>query len=100
MDRFLPMEGSVLRSDVWGAGYVLPRFVDNGIEDAQWSYWGGNIVQGEDGLWHHFVAAWPEGAIKGHMEWGNSWVIHAVGPTMHGPFQPRHIGFVGLNPVF
>ena len=98
MDRFLPLEGSVLRDDVWGAAYVRPRLIDNGIEDAQWSYWGGNIVQGEDGLWHHFVAAWPEGAKKGHMEWGNSWVIHAVGPTMHGPFQPRQVVGKGHNP--
>ena len=33
MDRFRPMEGNDLRSDVWGAYYVKPRFVDNGIED-------------------------------------------------------------------
>jgi hypothetical protein len=98
MDRFLPMEGSMSRSDVWGADYVRPRFVDNGIEDNHWSYWGGNIVLGEDGLWHHFVAAWPEGAKKGHMEWGNSWVIHAVGPTMHGPFSPRQVVGKGHNP--
>ena len=87
-----------MRSDVWGADCVRPRLVDNGIEDAQWSYWGGNIVQGDDGLWHHFVAAWPEGAIKGHMEWHDSWVIHAVGPTMHGPFQPRQVVGKGHNP--
>lgn len=98
MDRFLPMEGTELRSDVWGAEYVRPRLTDNGIEDAQWSYWGGNIVQGEDGLWHHFVAAWPEGAKKGHMEWSKSWVIHAVGPTMHGPFRPREVVGRGHNP--
>ena len=98
MDRFRPMEGSQLRSDVWGAEYVRPRLTDNGIEDAQWSYWGGNIVQDEDGLWHHFVAAWPEGAKKGHMEWSKSWVIHAVGPTMHGPFHPREVVGRGHNP--
>ena len=98
MDRFLPMEGSVLRSDVWGADNVRPRLVDNGIEDPQWSYWGGNIVLGEDGQWHHFVAAWPEGAKEGHMEWSRSWVIHAVGPTMHGPFQPRQVVGKGHNP--
>ena len=98
MDRFLPMEGSESRKDVWGADYVRSRLTDNGIEDAQWSYWGGNIIQGEDGFWHHFVAAWPEGAKKGHMEWSNSWVIHAVGPTMHGPFHPREVVGKGHNP--
>ena len=98
MDRFLPMEGTVLASNVWGTDSVRPRLVDNGIEDAQWSYWGGNIVQGDDGLWHLFVAAWPEGAKKGHMEWHNSWVIHAVGPSSHGPFWPRQVVGRGHNP--
>lgn len=98
MDRFLPMEGEVMDDHVWGTDSVRPRLIDNGIEDAQWSYWGGNIVQGEDGLWHHFVAAWPEGALKGHMEWPRSWVIHAVGPTSHGPFRPRQVVGKGHNP--
>ena len=77
MDRFLPMEGERLERGTWGAEAVRMRLVDNGIEDPQWSFWGGNIVKGDDGLWHHFVAAWPEGAKKGHMEWHDSWVIHA-----------------------
>ena len=98
MDRFLPMEGTELRSDVWGADSVRPRLVDNGIEDGVWSYWGGNIVRGDDGLWHLFVAAWPEGAKKGHMEWPRSWVIHAVAPTQHGPFRPREVVGRGHNP--
>ena len=98
MDRFLPMEGKDLRSDVWGADSVRPRLLDNGIEDASWSYWGGNIVLGDDGLWHHFVAAWPEASPKGHMYWPNSWVIHAVGPTMHGPFRPKEVIGRGHNP--
>ena len=98
MDRFLPMEGQVMDDHIWGTDSVRPRLVDNGIEDTQWSYWGGNIVQGEDGLWHLFVAAWPEGALNGHMEWPNSWVIHAVGPTHHGPFHPRQIVGRGHNP--
>lgn len=98
MDRFRPMEGSDLRSDVWGAEYVKPRFVDNGIEDAFWSYWGGNIVKGEDGRWHLFVAAWLEASEKGHMEWGNSWVVHATAPTQHGPFRPQQIVGRGHNP--
>ena len=98
MDRFLPMEGTVLASNVWGTDSVRPRLVDNGIEDAQWSYWGGNIVKGDDGLWHLFVAAWPEGAKKGHMEWHDSWVIHAVGPSSHGPFWPRQVVGRGHNP--
>ena len=98
MDRFRPMEGNDLRSDVWGAVEVRPRLLDNGIEDSFWSYWGGNIVEGDDGLWHQFVAAWLEASEKGHMEWGNSWVVHAVGPTPHGPFRPLQIVGRGHNP--
>ena len=45
MDRFLPMKGNVLSSDTWGADCVLPRYVDNGIEDGIWSYWGGEISE-------------------------------------------------------
>ena len=60
MDRFLPMKGNVLSSDTWGADCVLPRYVDNGIEDGIWSYWGGNIRKGEDGKYHLFVCGWLE----------------------------------------
>ena len=98
MDRFLPMQGTDMRSDVWGTDSVRPRLVDNGIEDSSWSYWGGNIVRGDDGKWHLFVAAWPEASLKGHMEWHDSWVIHAVGPTMHGPFRPQQVVGRGHNP--
>ena len=49
MDRFLPMKGNQLSSDTWGTSDVRPRYVDNGIEDRIWSYWGGNIRKGEDG---------------------------------------------------
>lgn len=46
--QWMPMEGTELRSDVWGADSVRPRLVDNGIEYGVWSYWGGNIVRGDD----------------------------------------------------
>lgn len=41
MDRFLPMpvQGE-LTSETWGADNVKPRYIDNGIEDNEWSYWG------------------------------------------------------------
>ena len=40
MDRFLPIPvmGS-LSSDTWGIENVVPRYVENGIEDNEWSYW-------------------------------------------------------------
>ena len=47
MDRFLPIPTiGNLTKDTWGADDVVPRFVDNGIEDADWSYWGGNSILG------------------------------------------------------
>lgn len=51
-DRFQPMPDGKLSADTWGAKEVVPRFIDNGIEDRIRSYWGGNILKGEDGKYH------------------------------------------------
>ena len=42
IDRFqaIPVIGE-LTDETWGAGDVIPRYVDNGIEEKEWSYWGG-----------------------------------------------------------
>ena len=98
MDRFLPMKGNVLSSDTWGADCVLPCYVDNGIEDGIWSYWGGNIRKGEDGKYHLFVCGWLECSPKGHMEWPNSYVFHTVSDNLTGPFKPVRIIGKGHNP--
>ena len=98
MDRFLPMKGNVLSSDTWGADCVLPRYVDNGIEDGIWSYWGGNIRKGEDGKYHLFVCGWLECSPKGHMEWPNSYVFHTISDNLTGPFKPIRIIGKGHNP--
>lgn len=98
-DLFLPMKGERLSSDTWGAKGVVPRFVDNGIEDRVWSYWGGNILRGEDGRYHLMVAAWLEHSPRGHMEWGNSYVLHAMGERPEGPFKVRDVVGKGHNPV-
>ena len=66
IDRFLPMQGKVFSSDTWGVKGVVPRYIDNGIEDRIWSYWGGNIKKGEDGKYHLFVCGWLESSPKGH----------------------------------
>lgn len=98
MDRFLPMKGKVVSPDTWGAADVLPRYIDNGIEDRIWSYWGGNIKKGEDGLYHLFVCGWLECSPKGHAEWPNSYVFNAVSDNLTGPFKPRNIIGKGHNP--
>ena len=36
-------------------------------ECPEWSFWGGNILKGEDRKYHLFVCGWPEMASKGHM---------------------------------
>lgn len=98
MDRFLPMKGNILSSDTWGASYVKPRFVDNGIEDRIWSYWGGNIVKADDGLYHLMVCGWLESSPKGHMEWPNSYVFNTVSDNPTGPFRLRNMIGKGHNP--
>ena len=93
MDRFLPMKGNQLSSDTWGTSDVRPRYVDNGIEDRVWSYWGGNIRKGEDGKYHLMVCGWLEASPKGHMEWRNSWVFNTVSDNLTGLFKPVNIMF-------
>lgn len=88
IDLFEPVPplGS-LSSDTWGTDGVRPRYIDNGIEDSDWSYWGGNILLGEDGKYHLYVCRWREDSPKGHGEWPNSIVVHAVSETQMGPFE-------------
>ena len=99
MDLLLPMEGSVpATADDWGttAGEntqyngtwegTLGRWKDNGIEDTERSYWGGNIVQGDDGKYHIYVAGWPSDT-KGHMAWSSaSRVYHVISDNVWGPY--------------
>ena len=99
IDRFLPIPiiGKKV-SDTWGAKEVIPRYVDNGIEDKEWSYWGGNIVQGDDGKYHQFLCRWREDSEKGHMEWPRSEVIHSISDNLIGPFKYVETIGKGHNP--
>tara|TARA_R110002167_G_scaffold143016_3_gene332191 strand:+ start:178 stop:633 length:456 start_codon:yes stop_codon:yes gene_type:complete len=88
IDRFLPVPvRNKLVSNVWGAKNVIPRNVDNGIEDAEYSYWGGNIIAGDDGENHLFVCRWREDEPKGHHIWWKSTVVHAVSNDPVGPYR-------------
>ena len=100
LDRFEPMKGSLKGEHIWGCEGVQDRYVDNGIEDNIWSYWGGNIRLGDDGLYHMFVAAWLEASEKGHMEWPGSYIIHVVAEKPDGPFKPVQMVGRGHNPEF
>lgn len=98
MDRFLPMPAGKLSSDVWGAKDVIPRYVDNGIEDDVRSYWGGNIIKDDAGQYHLYLCGWPENSPKGHMYWPNSTVYHAVCNNTIGPFLIKDTIGPGHNP--
>ena len=90
MDRILPApvyEG--LECDTWGTDAVRPRDINNGIEDPEWSYWGGKPVLGPDGKYHFFGCRWPEDSEKGHRAWPQSVIFHAVGDRPTGPFIVR-----------
>lgn len=99
MDRFEPMHvQGPLTSDAWGAAQVKPRYIENGLEDNEWSYWGGNTLIGDDGKYHLFVCRWPENAEKGHMDWPNSEVVHAVAENSFGPYKVLETIGKGHNP--
>lgn len=99
MDRFLPMpvQGK-LTSETWGADNVRPRYVENGLEDNEWSYWGGNALLGDDGKYHLYVCRWLESSPRGHMEWRRSIVVHAVANSPLGPYKVKDTIGPGHNP--
>ena len=99
MDRFEPMPLLGKRTnDTWGVDAVKPRDVLNGIEESEWSYWGGNIVQGKDGVCHLFVCRWREDHPKGHMAWHESEVVRAVSKNRIGPYKVAEVIGPGHNP--
>lgn len=99
MDRFLPMPvQGALTSETWGADSVKPRYVDNGLEDDEWSYWGGNALFGDDGKYHLYVCRWLESSQRGHHEWRRSIVAHAVADQSTGPYHVKDTVGPGHNP--
>ncbi|HUH47101.1 MAG TPA: glycoside hydrolase family protein, partial [Arenibacter sp.] len=99
IDLFLPIEPiGPLTKETWGASNVIPRYTDNGIEDAEWSYWGGNALLGDDGKYHLYVCRWREDSAKGHHEWPNSIVVHAIADNSFGPYKVKETIGPGHNP--
>lgn len=88
-DLILPMPiHNKLTKKTWGADGVLPRDIENGIEDPEWSYWGGRPVYDKtDGKYHMLVTRWPANATKGHWEWPRSTVTHVVATKPTGPYK-------------
>lgn len=48
----VPIIQGLEKAGLWGCEKVLPRDKDNGMEDNEWCYWGGNPVKGKDGKYH------------------------------------------------
>jgi hypothetical protein len=99
MDRFEPASviGNGWTTNCWGGDNVKPRDVRNGIEDAEYSYWGGNITKiGRD--YHLFVARWKESEPRGHMFWPHSEIAHAVSVRPDGDFKVVEVLGKGHNP--
>ena len=113
MDRFeaAPVVGNGWTTNCWGGDNVKPRDVRNGIEDAEYSYWGGNItreqviVNGEEAggkattVYHLFVARWKESEPRGHMFWPHSEIAHAVSTRPDGDFKVVEVLGKGHNPA-
>lgn len=98
MDRFETMpEGRVARAN-WGAEAIRNRLVDNGIEMDGMSFWGGNILQDKQGLYHMFVCGWPEDSPRGHMFWSKSTIFHATSSRLDGPYKIQNSIGKGHNP--
>lgn len=98
VDHFLPMPDGKLSDKVWGSRDVVPRFIDNGIELDDTSFWGGNILQDKKGTFHLYVCGWPESSQKGHMQWPESVVYHATAKKLHGPYHITDTVGPGHNP--
>ena len=99
MDRFEKpaVVGNGMTDKCWGGDNVKPRDVRNGIEDAEYSYWGGNITKvGNE--YHLFVARWKESEPKGHMFWPHSEVAHAISKRSDGDFKVVEVLGKGHNP--
>lgn len=92
MDRIEPAPiYKGLESDTWGTDAVRPRDIDNGIEDADWSYWGGRPILEPDGKYHLFVARWREDNPRGHGGWPKSEIVHALSARPTGPFVVKQV---------
>lgn len=98
MDRFEAMAPSRTARANWGTEAVRQRYVDNGIEQDDVSFWGGNILKDKDGLYHMYVCGWPENSRKGHMFWPNSTVFHATSQQLGGPYKVKNSIGKGHNP--
>ncbi len=98
IDLFKAMPEGKVRTDEWGADAVKYRYIDNGIEVDSISYWGGNILKGDDGKYHMFVCGWKENSPEGHMSYKtHSMAFRAIADNSIGPFTLQETLGLGHN---
>lgn len=100
IDYFLPIPVTKpLTNGSWGASGILPRDVDNGIEDKtnkSYSYWDGKILRAADGKYHMYVSRWSQSA--GHNGWFGSNCVHTVSDTsVLGPYIDKGLCYNDQN---
>ncbi len=85
-----PPHGELIR-ETWGATNVLPRDVQNGLEDPanKYCYWDGQIIKASDGRYHMFASRWSES--RGHNGWFGSVAVHAVSDSLTGPYLDKSL---------
>ena len=99
MDRYEAMPDGKLSNDVWGCYKVHARFIDNGIETPDISFWGGNIMKDENGKYHLYLCGWPESAEKGHFDYVNSVIYNTESDNLIGPYHITDTIGKGHNPT-
>jgi hypothetical protein len=92
VDFFLPIKPqSALVSDgIWGAPNVLPRDINNGLEDAtltKGAYWDGKIIKDDTGKYHMYASRWNH-TFSHSKGWRfGSKAIHSVSNNILGPYK-------------
>ncbi|MDF7826706.1 hypothetical protein P4B35_21935 [Pontiellaceae bacterium B12227] len=110
VDYFLPMEpqGPLVSEGIWGDTNVLPRDINNGLEDstlANWCYWDGRIVKDDIGKFHIYASRWPQTMSHSEGWHEGSKGMHAVSDDIMGPYEdqglvyPQWRGGMGHNVI-
>jgi len=92
IDFFQPFESKapLVSEGIWGAPNVIPRDVNNGLEDPQmksWCYWDGNIFKDDEGKYHMYACHWDQKYPHGIGWTEGSKGIHAVSDSLYGPYK-------------
>ncbi|MDE6523849.1 MAG: glycoside hydrolase family protein [Muribaculaceae bacterium] len=99
-DRILPMQGSTQKNpgeEIWGASGVQNRFLDNGTENPDLSFWGGDIHMDSKGKYYMYIAGW-DSKSRAHSYWSNSDIYYVTADNVWGPYtKVSNIG-KGHNP--